>query len=147
MPAPPWFAWDAATDTEQKRIYYDMISVRRTDAEGGRAGDGSQYHCVHKLGEVTFTITDWEAPSPFSSNEVVLGVPIEFTMQFLLKGDGTRIRILDQDPDEGDKDELEPLFRAAAQDALQRLAEILEQYRFLKRLIEICSVFRLSLDA
>lgn len=29
--APPCMAWDYATDEEQKRIYYDMISVNRTD--------------------------------------------------------------------------------------------------------------------
>ena len=29
--APPWMAWDYATDTEQKRKYYDMISVKRVD--------------------------------------------------------------------------------------------------------------------
>ncbi len=124
--APPWIAWDVATDPRQKRIYYDMLSVNRTDELGGRAGVGSQYHCIHEMGEVTFTITEWEPPSYFISDELAFGIPVQFTMQFLPSADGTLIRIMYQEPGLGDKDELEPLFREAAQDALSRLAEILK---------------------
>ena len=48
-------------------------------------------------------------------------------MQFLPEGEGSLIRIMYFEPVEGDKDELEPLFRGAAQDALRRLAALLEE--------------------
>jgi hypothetical protein len=42
-------------------------------------------------------------------------------------GEGSLIRIMYDEPLEGDKDELESLFREAAQDALRRLVALLEQ--------------------
>lgn len=48
-------------------------------------------------------------------------------MQFLADGEGTQIRIMYDEPQEGEKEELEPLFRAAAQDALRRLVALLEE--------------------
>ncbi|MDX1416216.1 MAG: DUF2652 domain-containing protein [Candidatus Promineifilaceae bacterium] len=126
---PPWVAWDYATDADQKRIYYDMISVERVDEVPGWVGEGSQYHCRHDLGDVTFTIIDWHPLHHFVSNEIALGIPIQFTMQFLPAREGTEIRILFGEPGEGEKAELEPLFREAAQDALRRLADILKNIR------------------
>ncbi len=125
--SPPWVAWDVATDPVQKRIYYDMISVERVDEKGGLAGEGSQYHCVHEMGDVTFTIVEWQPPKHFISEEVALGIPVRFTMQFVPSGSGTTIRIFYQEPREGDPEELEPLFRQAAREALDRLGEILKK--------------------
>ncbi len=92
------------TLTGYEHDYYDMLSVTRTDDLGGRAGIGSQYHCVHELGDVTFTIIDWEPPHHFISDELALRIPIQFTMQFLPHADGTRIRILYQEPDQVEKE-------------------------------------------
>jgi hypothetical protein len=125
--APPWMAWDNATDAEQKRKYYDMISVQRVDETPGRVGEGSKYHCRHELGDVTFTITDWNPPWHFVSDEIAFGIPIQFTMQILRAGEGSRIQVMYDEPLEGDKEELEPLFRGASQDALRRLGALLEQ--------------------
>lgn len=125
-PASLWKAWDTATDPVQKQIYYDMISVDRVDESGGFAGVGSQYHCVHDMGDVTFTITEWSPPSHFVSDENALGIPIQFTMQFVPTEQGTRIRILYGEPESGEKEELEGLFRGAAREALGRLANLLE---------------------
>ena len=125
--APTWMAWDYATDEEQKRKYYDMISVTRVDESPGRVGVGSKYHCRHDMGDVTFTITDWNPPAHFVSDEIAFGIPIQFAMQILPAGEGSQIRIMYDEPREGDKDELEPLFREAAQDALRRLAMLLEE--------------------
>lgn len=125
--AAPWMSWDYATDAEQKRRYYDMISVTRVDELSGWVGEGSQYHCRHDMGDVTFTITDWNPPLHFVSDEIAFGIPIQFTMQILPAGEGSQIRIMYDEPREGDKDELEPLFRRAAQDALRRLAALLEE--------------------
>jgi hypothetical protein len=124
-PAPPWVAWDYATDADRKRIYYDMLSVTRTDDDPGPVGVGSQYHCVHELGEVTFTITDWDPPRYFASDELAFGIPVRFTMKLLPHGEGTRIQILYGEPEGADTDELEPLFREAAREALARLADLL----------------------
>lgn len=124
--APQWVAWDRATDEEQKRLYYDMESVERVDDLGGPVRPGSQFHCVHELGDVRFTITDWNPPHSFQSDEVALGIPIHFTMQITLTDSGSTIRIMYDEPLEGDPVELEDLFRGAAQDALRRLGEILE---------------------
>jgi hypothetical protein len=127
--APPWVAWDYATDEEQKRRYYDMISVTRVDESPRWVGEGSKYHCRHNMGDVTFTITDWNPPWHFVSDEIAFGIPIQFTMQILPAGEGSQIRIMYDEPQAGDKAELEPLFREAAQDALGRLAAILEEAR------------------
>lgn len=124
--APQWVAWDVATDADHKRIYYDMISVSRTDELGGAVREGSQYHCVHELGDVTFTITEWHPPHYFESDEIALGTPVHFTMQVLPTEDGSTLRILYDEPGEGDPAELEPLFRDAARSALDRLAALLE---------------------
>ncbi len=125
-PAPQWKAWDVATDTDLKRIYYDMKSVDRVDDLAGPVREGSQYHCVHEMGDITFTITDWNPPHSFESDEVVMGVPVHFTMQFVPAEDGTTLRIMYDEPEYPDPDEVEPLFRAAAEDALERLAGLLE---------------------
>jgi hypothetical protein len=125
--AAPWMAWDYATDAEQKRRYYDMISVTRVDEAPGRVGVGSKYHCRHDMGDVTFTITDWNPPSHFVSDEIAFGIPIQFTMQILPAGEGSQIRIMYDEPRDGNKDELEPMFREAAQDALRRLAGLLDE--------------------
>jgi hypothetical protein len=124
--APPWVAWDYATDTEQKRIYYDMQRVERVGDAEGPVGVGSKYHCYHEMGEVTFTITDWNPPVHFVSDEIAMGIPIQFTMRIQPQGDGSQIQIMYGEPRLGDKEELEPLFRDAARDALHRLAAILE---------------------
>jgi hypothetical protein len=122
-----WKAWDLATDEAQKRIYYDMISVIRTDEVGGRNGVGSEYHCVHELGDVRFTIVEWDPPHLFMSEEVAFDIPVHFTMQFLDEQDGTCIRIMYQAPRvDGDPDELKPLFNEASKDALARLKDLLE---------------------
>ena len=125
-PAPQWVAWDYATDAGQKRVYYDMISVDRVDDLGGPVRVGSRYHCAHELGDVTFMIKEWHPPHHFSSDEVALGTPVDFTMQVEADESGSTLRILYLTPQDGDPNELEPLFRGAARDALQRLAAILE---------------------
>ena len=124
--APPWMAWDYATDPGQKRVYYDMQTVERVDALGGPVREGSEYHCVHELGDVRFTITDWNPPYHFESDEVALGVPVHFTMQVEPLDQGSRLRIMYDRPDHDDPDEVEPLFRQAAKDSLARLAVILD---------------------
>jgi len=60
----------------------------------------------------------------FVSNEIAFGIPVQFTMQIVPAGAGSLIRIMYDEPHEGDKDELEPLFRAAARDTLSRLPAI-----------------------
>lgn len=124
--AAPWVAWDHATDEDQKRLYYDMHSVDRVDDLGGPVRPGAKFHCVHELGDVRFTITDWNPPHSFQSDEVALGIPVHFTMQIVPTGAGSTIRILYDEPLDGDPGELEDLFRGAARDALRRLAKILE---------------------
>lgn len=128
-PAPQWKAWDVATDTAMKRIYYDMQSVDRVDDLAGPVREGSMYHCVHEMGDVTFTITDWNPPHSFESDEVALGVPVHFTMQFVPGEDSTTLRIMYDEPEYPDPDEVEPLFRQAAEEALERLAGLLEGAR------------------
>ena len=122
----PWVTWDCATDEECKRKYYDMISVERTDDLGGLVGEGAQYHCRHEMGNVTFTVTDWHPPHHFTSDEIAFGMPVHFAMQVVPKGSGSIIRILYGEPRVGDKDELESLFRGAARETLDRLADMLE---------------------
>lgn len=126
-PAPQWMAWDYATDEDMKRIYYGMESVQRVDDLGGAVREGSKYHCVHELGDVRFTITDWNPPHHFVSAEVALGIPVQFTMQMEPAEDGgTTMRIMYGEPDVGDKDEVHPVFVEAATGALDRLAELLD---------------------
>lgn len=124
---PQWMAWDVATDTDMKRVYYDMESVSRVDLLGGPVREGSQYHCVHELGNVRFTITDWNPPHSFDSDEVALGIPVHFTVQSLPTEGGSTLRIMYQEPKTDDIEEVEPLFRQAARDALSRLAGPLEE--------------------
>lgn len=124
--APPWVAWDHATDEEQKRVYYDMKSVERVDDLGGPVRPGSKFHCVHELGDVRFTITEWNPPHWFRSDEVALGIPVRFTMQIIPTDFGSTLRILYDEPAEGDPEQLEELFREAARDALGRLAFLLD---------------------
>ncbi len=126
VPVPQWVAWDHATDERQKRRYYDMESVNRVDDLGGLVRPGAQFHCVHKLGDVRFTITDWNPPHWFRSDEMALGIPIPFTMQIVPTDTGSTIRIMYDEPLEGDPAQLEDLFRGAARDALDRLGTILE---------------------
>lgn len=104
--APQWKAWDVATGKDMKRIYYDMQSVDRVDDLGG--------------------ITDWNPPHGFESHEVAMGIPIHFSMQVEPADGGSTLRIMYNEPEEGDPAELEPLFRQAAQDALRRLAALLD---------------------
>ncbi len=124
--APQWRAWDVATDKDMKRIYYDMKSVSRTDDLGGPVREGSQYHCVHELGDVRFTITDWNPPHSFASDEVALEIPIEFTMQIIPTGAGSTLRIMYGEPELPDPDEAKPMFEEAASGALDRLVAVLE---------------------
>lgn len=124
--APQWKAWDVATGKDMKRIYYDMKSVSRTDDLGGPVREGSQYHCVHELGDVRFTITDWNPPHSFASDEVALEIPIEFTMQIIPTGAGSTLRIMYGEPELPDPDEAKPMFEEAASGALDRLVAILE---------------------
>jgi hypothetical protein len=124
--APQWKAWDVATDKDMKRIYYDMKSVERTDDLGGPVREGSQYHCVHEMGDIRFTITDWNPPHSFESDEVVFGIPVHFTMQVLPAEGGSKLRIMYDEPEADNPDELVPLVKAASEDALRRLVDILE---------------------
>ena len=103
-----------------------MQRVERLDGSKGPVGVGSKYHCYHEMGEVTFTITDWNPPVHFVSDEIALGIPIQFTMRIEPNGTGSQIQIMYGEPQQGDKKELEPVFRKAARDTLQRLAAILE---------------------
>ena len=89
--------------------------------------EGAQYHCVHEMGDVRFTITDWNPPHHYESDEVALGIPVHYTMQFVPSSGGTTVRIMYDEPVEGDKDEIEPLFRSAARDALDRLGKLLDE--------------------
>ena len=81
------------------------------------------------MGDLTFVITDWNPPIHFVSDEIAFGIPVQFTMRILPNGDGSLIQIMYGPPKEGDPVDLEPLFRAAAQDALRRLGAILEKAR------------------
>ena len=125
--AAPWRAWDVARDKESKRIYYDMISVDRVDEAAGPVGVGSQYHCVHELGDIRFTITDWNPPLSFESDEVAFDIPVHFTTQVVPAGSGSVLRIMYDVPEvDGDPEDLRSLFEGAAQAAVGRLVGILD---------------------
>ena len=126
-PAPQLMAWDYGTDKDMKRIYYGMKSVERTDDLGGPIREGSQYHCVHSDFEVRFTITDWNPPHHFQSAEVVMGIPIAFTMQFIAVDGGTLMRIFYGKPEMGDLEALSAMAHTAAAGALAGLAGLLEE--------------------
>jgi hypothetical protein len=81
------------------------------------------------MGDVNLVITDWNPPVHFVSEEIALGIPIQFMMQILPRGNGSLLQVMYDPPKEGDPEELEPLFREAAQRALRRLAAILEEAR------------------
>jgi hypothetical protein len=122
----PWIAWDRATDKDEKREYYGMISVDRVDDLGGPVGVGSQYHCVHEQGDVRFTITDWDPPHAFESDEVAFDIPVHFTMEVLPSDTGSTLRVMYDEPKVENPAELESLFRDAAKVELQTLAKRLD---------------------
>jgi hypothetical protein len=124
--APQWTAWDYATDVGQKRAYSDMISVDRIDDLGGLVREGSRYHCVHDQMDINYTITAWNPPHYFQSSEEVNGIPIAVTFQIIPTDSGATLRIMYGEPAGVEKDDLESLFRSGAQDALGRLASLLD---------------------
>ena len=103
-----------------------MQRVDRVDESKGLFGVGSKYHCYYETGEVTFTITDWNHPIHFVSDEIAFGIPIQFTIRIQLVEGGAQIQIMYDEPQQGNKEALKPLFREAAQEALHRLAAIVE---------------------
>lgn len=125
VPIPPWSVWDVATDADHKRIYYRMKSVERIDEHGGFVGRGSQYHCVHEMGDIFFTITEWDPPHLFEADEIAFGIRIAFKLQIVPNGDGSTIRIMYDPPlDEGPPD-LHEMISESARVALADLAELL----------------------
>jgi hypothetical protein len=93
-------------------------SVERVDGVGGAVGKASQYHCQHEMGDVRFTLTDWNLPHHFNSGEVALEVPVHCSTEFLPRQPGSTLRVLYTEPGAGEKNELEPMFRGASLEAL-----------------------------
>ena len=126
IPAPQLLVWDYATDKDMKRVYLSMEAVHRTDDLGGPTQEGSEFHCVHSDFDIFYSIADWNPPHHFVASEVLAGFPIRFTMQFIPADDGTLVRMMYADPRNEEAEELKPVLIEGAQDAMEKLAGMLE---------------------
>ena len=79
-----------------------------------------------RRGHVRFTITDWDPPHAFESDEVAFDIPVHFTMEVLPSDTGSTLRVMYDEPKVENPAELESLFRDAAKVALQTLAKRLD---------------------
>lgn len=127
IPAPQLLVWDHATDKDTKRIYLSMEAVHRTDEMGGAIQEGSEFHCVHSEFDIFYSIADWNPPHHFVASENLAGFSMQYTMQFTPVDDGTLVRMMYSDPHDEDAEPLKPLLEEGAQQALRKLADILEE--------------------
>jgi hypothetical protein len=115
-------------------------SVEREDGLGAAVGKASQYHCQHEMGDVRFTLTDWNLPHHFNSDEVAFEVPVHCTTELLPREPGSTLRVLYTEPGTGEKNELEPMFRRASLEALaQAQSNPREPVRALTGLLGSCT--------
>ena len=127
VPVPQWVAWDYLTDLEQKKKYWDMLSVVRTDVEGGRTKVGSSFHCCHQLGDLIYSVIDWNPPHYLTYDATAFGINYIVTYRVTSVGSGSKIEFIFGTPYAGRYEELTSAFREMAQAAADRFAKIIEQ--------------------
>ncbi len=127
IPAPPLLVWDHATDKDTKRIYLGMEAVHRTDEMGSATQEGSEFHCVHSELDIFYSIADWNPPHHFVASENLAGFPMQFMMSLTPVDDGTLVRMMYSDPHDEEAELLKPVLKEGAQEALRKLAGILEE--------------------
>lgn len=59
LPLSPTAAWEIVLSARNRRQWMDMIDVR-VETEDGRPVPGARYHCVHRIGEFSSWLVDWE---------------------------------------------------------------------------------------
>jgi hypothetical protein len=59
LPLDKVVAWEIIISARSRRQWMDMINVT-VETESGRPEPGARFHCVHKIGEFTSWLVDWE---------------------------------------------------------------------------------------
>jgi hypothetical protein len=126
VPVAPPVAWDYMTDLDKKVKYLGMESIARTDKLGGRAGEGSSYHCVHNLVQFTYKMLDWRPFEYFSARERTSnGLVYRKTYRITATENGSRFSMLFETPTEGDADAAAPLLQMLVDDSVETYADII----------------------
>lgn len=126
VPVSPWVAWDYATHLSTKRDYLDLISVSRTDGQGGRTGEGSTFHCAHELSDFFYVIEEWDPPHHFIGNTEAFGLRFLYSTIITPTDLGSKVEILYYTPYEGEYEDMQPMFEQIAKTGMARFARIIE---------------------
>ena len=105
VPIPSWVAWDYVSNLEAKRLYYDLISIERTDSEGGREKIGASFHCRHILGDIKYLYVDFAPPNYVTSEGTAFGITSLTTVRIVPVEGGSRFEIYNGPPYEEYADE------------------------------------------
>jgi hypothetical protein len=93
VPVPPWIAWDYASNMDMKKLFYDLESIERTDAEGGREKIGTSFHCHHKMGDISYVYVDYQPPDYVTYKGSGFGVTSLVTVRIAPAEGGSRFEI------------------------------------------------------
>lgn len=130
LPVPPALAWDYLTRKDNNRIWLQMDSIERTDAQGGRVHLGTHFHCARNSTEIDYTITDWRPFEYFTVEGVGLGgVRYNATYRLSPTEQGSRFSWYWSHPPSEAVAEVEPAYTAACQEGIEKLRSLIEADR------------------
>jgi len=125
VPIPPWIAWDYAANMELKRLYFDLISIERTDSEGGREKIGTSFHCRHKLGDINYIYVDFDPPNYLTFEGSAFGTTALTTLRIVPVEGGSRFELYNGRPYENHSKETTARQQELAEIAVISFAKII----------------------
>jgi len=127
LPVPPALAWDYLTRKDNNRIWLQMDSIERTDELGGRIHSGAHFHCARNSTAIDYTIVDWRPFEYFTVEGVGLGgINYSATYRLSAAEQGSRFSWYWSHPPDVAVTEVEPAYRAACQDGIEKLRGLIE---------------------
>ncbi len=127
IPYPPSLIWDYITTPELEAPLLGLLSVKRTDALGGRTGAGANFHCAHSSGDFFNKIIDWKPFRYFTTQQTVAG-GIEYYRTIRLDVDGktTKFGVYVSKPDSETPEGFREFLEGAARAGYERIPAVLQ---------------------
>jgi uncharacterized protein YndB with AHSA1/START domain len=127
--APPSLVWDYMTTPHLKVQMVGLRFMNRSDARGGRTGEGTQFHCAHGDVEFQYEVVDWKPFEYFTIFQTDNATRLSYyeTYYFTATETGTHFMSCVSRPEGELPAELQGMFQQLWNDALGRVKPFMEQ--------------------
>jgi uncharacterized protein YndB with AHSA1/START domain len=127
--APPSLVWDYLTTPHLKVQMTGLNFMKRTDARGGRVGEGTQFHCAHGDVEFQYKIVDWKPFNYFTVLQTDNATHLNYyeTYYFIPTESGTHFMSCVSQPKGDVPAEAQGMFQDLWNQALGRIKAFIEQ--------------------